>query len=185
MASGSPARILRAPGRLVVQPTSLSLAYPHGGVEVGRTRAVVLTNAGTNYVVPCEGLGGDASDVLNGTNRFVMTCFLRGWDDDAVQYFMVDNWATGANTSRAMFSAPGAVEPGSSALDRALRVLYAPDDPDAVPAVLLHRAVPVWQEGAELAFQRGSELGIPLALECLRGADGRILDVGYLADLTF
>jgi hypothetical protein len=44
MASGNVSRVLRAPGRLVVKPTDLSTEFPYGGIEVGKTRMVVLTS---------------------------------------------------------------------------------------------------------------------------------------------
>jgi hypothetical protein len=50
--------------------------------------------------------------------------------------------------------------------------------------VLIYRGVPDWSEGAEFAFQRQEELGIPLAVECIRNSDGKILSVGRLVDLT-
>jgi len=184
MAAGSSARILKAPGRLVVDPTNLALNYPYGGTEVGKTRAAVLTSFGTSYRIECEGLGGEASDVLEAPARYVFSCFLRGWDDDAVKKFLADNYVQGATSGHSLLREPGIKVGGSSALSRAIKLLYVPDDLAHAPACLIYRGVPEWTDGADIAWQRGEELGIPLAVECVRGATGKIIEVGRLSDLS-
>lgn len=175
--------MLRAPGQLVVNPTNLGLAFPHGGTRVGSVRLVALTVAGQGFRVESEALG-EATDVLEGPNRYVFACFLRGWDDDAVRLFLADNYRQGAVSGHAVFSEPGDSVPGSSALGRAARILYVPDDPVHAPALLIHRGVPDWSDNAEVAWRRRDELGIPLAVECIRSAAGKIVEIGMIADLT-
>lgn len=183
MAAGDVARVIRAPGRLVVSPTNLSMAYPHGGIEVGKTRLVVLQNLGSSFRVEAESLG-EASDVLEGSHRWVLSCFLRGWDDDAVAQLFADNVGVGAVSAHARFDVPARARPGASALGRARVLLYVPDDPVHSPSVLVYRGVPDWSEGSELAWQRQEELGIPLAVECVRDDFDRILSIARLADLS-
>lgn len=184
MASGSSSRILRAPGRLLVNPQNLGIAYPFGGTEVGKTRLVTLTSLGSSFRVECEGLGGEASDVLEAPARFVFSCFLRGWDDDAVEHFFADGFVQGATSGHSLYREPGLRVGGSSALSRAVSLLYVPDDPVHAPACMIYRGVPDWNDGAEIAWQRGEELGIPLAVDCIRGTTGKILEVGRLVDLS-
>jgi hypothetical protein len=184
MTAGNATRVLRAPGKLVVDPTNLDFNYPYGGVEVGKTRLVVLTSHGSSVMVACEGLGGEASDVLERTNSYTFTCFLRGWDDDAVEKFFSTNFAQGAVSGHAVFREPGSRLAGASALLRSVTLLYVPDDAVHNPAALMYRGVPDWNDGAELAFQRKEELGIPLAVDLLRGETGKILEVGRLVDLS-
>ena len=176
--------MLRAPGRLVINPSNLELNYPHGGVEVGLTRLVVLQSMGAPYRVECEGLGGEASDVLEHASHFVFSCFLRGWDDSAVERFFANHFAQGDTSGHAVMQEPGNRLGGASALGRALSLLYVPDDPIHNPSLMICRGVADWGEGAEIAFQRQAELGIPLTVECVRGATGKILEVGRLADLS-
>lgn len=183
MVAGNVAQVIRGSGRLVVGPTNLSAAFPYGGTEVGKTHSCALLPLGTGFRVLDEGLG-EASNVLEASNEYVFTCFVRGWDDDAVQLFLSDGQTQGSTTKHRTWSAPGSVTPGASALGRALKVLYVPDDTTHVPAVLIYRGVPQWQDGATLAWQRGEELGIPIALDCIRNSANRILSVGRLADLT-
>ena len=183
MTAGNVSRVIRAPGRLVVSPTNLSLAYPYGGTEVGKTRLVVLQSLGTGFRVEAEGLG-EATDVLEGSHRFVFSCFLRGWDDDGIRLLFPDRYTLGAVSGHARVDIPGTAVPGASMLDRAKTMLFVPDDPVQAPAVLIYRGVPDWSEGAEFAFQRQEELGIPLAVECMRSTSDKILSIGRLVDLT-
>jgi hypothetical protein len=184
MAAGNASRILRAPGRLVASPSDLSLDYPYGGVEVGKTRLVVLMSLGTPYRVECEGLGGEVSDMLEAPSRFVFSCFLRGWDDEAIEKFFAYNFVQGSVSGHAVLREPGLRFGGRSALGRAVSLLYVPDDPIHAPACLIYRGIPDWSDGAELDWQRQEELGIPLAVDCVRGATGKMIEVGRLADLS-
>jgi hypothetical protein len=184
MAAGNASRILRAQGRLVVNPTDLTLAYPYGGTEVGKTRLVVLASLGTSFPVTCEGLGGEPSDILEGPARFVFSCFLRGWDDDAVRLFFADNYVQGSKTGHSVIREPGNRFGGASAVPRAVSLLYVPDDVEHAPACLIYRGIPDWSDGAEILWRRQDELGIPLAVECIRGATAKILEIGRLADLS-
>jgi len=187
MAAGNATRVLRAPGKLIVNPSDLGLDYPYGGTEVGKTKLVVLTSHGTGLRVECEGLGGEPSDILEAPANYVFACMLRGWDDDAIATLFSDNAVAGggAVSGHALFREPHLRVGGSSALSRSVSLLYVPDDPVHAPSVLIYRGVPDWSDGAEAAWQRGEELGIPLAVECVRGAtSGKILEVGRLVDLT-
>lgn len=183
MVAGNVARVIRAPGRLVVDPTDLDDAYPYGGTEIGKSRLCVLQPLGTSFRVECEGLG-EATDVLEANNRWVFSCQLRGWDDDAIQKMLAAGYETGATSGHTGFFVPGSATPGESALSHAVKLLYVPDDVIHVPAVLIYRGVPDFSDGAEIAFQRGEELVVPLTVDCFRDANDNILRVGRLADLS-
>lgn len=183
MSAGSVTRVIRGPGRWVEGPTDLSAAFPYGGVELGKSKQVVVRSLGHSMRVVSEGLG-EGTDLLDGDNRYVAAFFLRGWDDDAIARLISDNYAVGAVTGHAVFSAPGNNQPGSSSLDRARVLLYVPDDVINVPAILIYRGIPDWTEGSEIAFQRRDEIGLPIAVEMFRDANGNMLKIGRLADLS-
>lgn len=183
MAAGNVARVLRAPGRLVVNPADLDDAYPYGGTEVGKSRLCVLQPLGTSFRVECEGLG-EATDVLEANNRWVFSCQLRGWDDDAVQLLLAAGQEAGGTSGHRGFFVPGTATPGESALSHSVVLLYVPDDVIHVPAVLIYNGVPDFADGAEIAFQRGEEMVLPLAVDCFRDTNDNILRVARLADLS-
>ena len=183
MTAGDTTRTIRAPGRLIVGPTNLSAAYPHGGTEVGKTQAVIIQSLGTGFRVEAEGLG-EATDILETSNHFIFACTLRGWDDDAIEKFFSGTSAVGAVSGHRVYETPGTVTPGASALSRALILLYVPDDPIHVPAVLIYRGIPDWSENAELIFQRGDELVLPVVVDFLRDSNDHILQIGIFSDLS-
>lgn len=184
MAAANSSRVLRAPGRLVVSPATdfATSPYPYGGTEVGRVTMASLQPFGAPFLVESEGLG-EVSDVLESHNRYRFACILRGWDDEAIQLLMADGYAKGETTQHALFAAPGNHYPGSTALLRALKLVYVPDDPIHVPGVLIYYGVPDWSDGAILEMRRDADFGVGLAIECLRDTQGRILKIGRLADL--
>ncbi len=185
MASGSVARIMRGPGQIVIGPTDLSSpSTNYGGTLVGKTTQCALQSLGTPFRIESEALG-EATDVLEANKRFVFVCFVRGFDDAAVeQFFSTSNYAAGGTTQHAVLSEPGTKVPGESALGRAVILLYVPDDVIHVPALLIYSGIADWPEGEELKFQRDSELGLSLSVECLRDSNGSTYSIGRVADLS-
>ena len=185
MAAGNVARIIRAPGRIVIGPTTAfaSTAYPYGGTEIGKTNMCALSPQGSTFRVEYESLG-EAGDILEANNRYSFACFVRGWDDDAVQKMLAGGYEAGSVTQHSVFYAPGTPTPGKSALSRGVILAYVPDDIINVPGVLIYRGIPDFQDGAALDFGRGDELGLPLSLDCFRDGSGNILRVGRLPDLA-
>lgn len=185
MGSRDASRILRAPGRLVVNPVD-SFAdgtFPFGGIEVGATQLCVLQQADTSFSVEYEATG-DIGEVLEGGSRFTFVCVLRGFDDAAVEWLMQDGFEAGDLSQHAVYHAPGSRLAGTSSFTRGVRLVYVPDDPIHVPAVMIFNGIPEWTDNGQIAFQRASEFGVPLTVQCVRDAEGRILSVGRLADLS-
>lgn len=182
MVAGTAASIIRAPGRIVIGPTDLSTVYPYGGTQIGLAKEVEFVAQGTPFRVECEALG-EASDILEANKRFSFSCFLRGWDDDAVEQMLAGGYAAGATSQHATFAEPGNV-PGASSIGRAVILLFVPDDIVHVNSLLIYRGVPDWTEGAQLAFQRGAEFGIPLTVDCLRDSNGNMLALERFSDLS-
>ena len=184
MAAGNIARVMRASGRLIANPTEDfdDGTYPYGGTELGKVSQAILQPLGTNFLVWDESRG-EVIDVLESNSRHIFGCFLRGWDDDAVESLLSDGFEAGHASSHAMYSVPGFVTPGQTARGRGLTIAYIPDDEVNVNGLILYNAIPSWTEGAELAFSRNSELGIPLTCECLRDEFGNILRIGRTVDL--
>jgi hypothetical protein len=175
--------VLRCPGRLIVTPTDLSGSYPYGGTFVGKARLVTLLPMGVGVRVPSEGLG-DAGDILEADHRYVFSCFLRGWSDPALELLFGDNYSAGDTTGHAVFSSPGTAVTGTSALARAKKIIFVPDDTIHAPAILIYSGVADWAEGSELAWQRAEELGLPIIIECMVDSSGNVLEIGRLEDLT-
>lgn len=191
MASSDVSRTLRAPGRIILNPTQdlHGGTFPYGGTEIGRASVCRLTPAGKPFAVNCEATGAP-SHMLESDTRYVFACFLHGFDPDVVRLLVHGSQTEGANTRHPLLTIPGTRTPGQTLMDRAATLLYVPDDAvdnPAVarnPALILYRAVPRWDEGAEVALQRSEELGMPIAFDCLRSDNGVTARMGKLPDLT-
>ena len=184
MAAGNVSRIIRAPGRIVIDPTNLSNAYPHGGTEVGKSNLCVVQSTGTPFRVESEGLG-EATDILESEKRYVFSCFMRGWDDDGVlKWFSNASVVSTGATQHARFTEPGTRVPGESTSTRSVILLYVPDDLIHSMAVLVYNGIPDWAEGLELALQRGTEFGLPIAVDCMRDTNNNMIQMGRFADLS-
>ena len=185
MAAGSIATIMRAPGRIVINPTTsfATTAYPYGGTEIGKANLCALAPLGTPFRIESEALG-EATDILEGNNRYAFSCFIRGMDDDAKELMMAGGYEVGSVTQHAVWAEPGTKTPGQSTLSRAVILAYVPDDILHVDGLLIYRGIPGWSEGSELTFQRGEELGMPLTVDCLRDANANLVRIGRMADLS-
>jgi len=182
--SSSSAKIARAPGRIVINPTlePSTNPYPFGGKEVGKVNQVRFARTSSPIPIFHEG-SGEVGDVLEGPNRYAFSCFLRGWDDDAITALFSGQVSVGADTGHAVALFPSLLNPGNSALARGVKILYVPDDVLHVPALFVYNAVSSLQEGADLMWSRTTELGVPMSFECTRDAYGRVAAIGRLGDL--
>ncbi len=182
MVAPTAASIIRAPGKIVIGPSDLSAADPYGGTQIGLTNQVALVSQGTSFRVECEALG-EASDILEPNNSYQLLLFGRGWDDDMVEQCLASGYAAGATSQHATFSVPGNV-PGASSIGRAVILLFVPDDIVHVNSLLVYRGIADWTDGAEIAFQRSAESGIPLTVDFLRDGNGNMFTLRRFADLS-
>jgi len=186
MAAGNVSRILRNSGRLIVAPTDAfnGGTYPYSGTEVGLANEVRLTSTGTSKVIRNEGLG-EPTDILDATNEWVFTCFLRGWDDDAVTQFFSGHRSAGSPTQHSVFAIPGSRSPGQGSADSInLVIAFVPDNLNDANGLIIYRGIPHWTIDAELAFDRKDEFGIPLIVRCLRNASNNVAKIGRMPDLS-
>lgn len=182
------ARIMRAPGRIIINPTTAfaTSAYPHGATEIGFARACALSSLGVPFPIQNEALGSP-TDILEPDQNYRFACVLRGWDDDAVQLMMAGGYAAGATSQHAVYAEPSNV-PGQSTItspnDRSVILAYIPDDVLNVSGLLIYRGIPYWTEGSSIDFQRTNELTLSLTVDCMRDGSGSILKIGRMADLV-
>ena len=185
MAAGNVHRIIRGPGRVVINPTDEfdGNTYPYGGTQIGKTMQCVLAPQGRPLRVEYESLG-EAGEILEPNKAWTFGCVVRGWDDDAIEaLFTAEHYVAGSVSGHAVYVEPGTRVPGEKGTGRAVTLAYIPDDTIHVPAVLIYAGVPDWSETAELWFERNRELGLPLVVDCLRDSNDNILRIGRLPDL--
>lgn len=173
-------RVLRVPGRLALDPTDLTLPYPHGGGALGFVREVELAVSIRRVELDAEEYGGEPVDVLYAGATWGLAALLRQWDPDALARIFPAGHV-GVSGDR-VIDHPGAVRAGTLMAATAVRMVFSPDDP-AAPGVLFRRAVPLVAEQAALALALASPLEVPVVFRALRPAVGEAVEVGRLADL--
>lgn len=183
MAASAARRVVRAPGRLVQNPTSLAAAYPYGGTELGGTKGLLVRPFSGVYPITAWELGGDPIEYLNRGAAWGCSGFLRGADDDAIAAIF-PNSAAGAVTQHRVVSEPGSVAAGHRLSDSSLKLLFVPRDPIRAPAWILYRAVPMLEEQAELEFSTEDEFGLPVVFMGIRDTSGRTIKWGRIEDLA-
>lgn len=185
MAAGSAAKILRIPGRMVVNPATAfaSTDYPYGGVEIGKTRLVALLPQGTPFEVKDEGLGETVED-LEPDKDYKFQFYLRGWDDEAIQWLFSGGYSAGSTSQHAVWSEPGNRIPGQAGSGRSISLVYVPDDAVNVPAIMVYDCIPEWGEAEEIQFRHEEEFGLPIAATCIRDSNGNMVRVGRLVDIS-
>jgi hypothetical protein len=61
---------------------------------------------------------------------------------------------------------------------------FVPDNVQHANGVIIYRGIPLWDDAAELAWDRQEEFGIPLNVICLRNASNHILEIGPVEDFA-
>lgn len=187
MAAGNVHRVIRGPGRLVAAPTQSfeTGTYPYGGTEVGKSNLCAVASLGDPFPVMSEGTG-QINDLLSPPPQYEFSCFLRGWDDDAVEQILGYSEAEGSLSQHRLLDEPGDYFAGTSAIARALKLVYVPDDPIHVPGVMMFNAIPYWGRQSQIFWDRGEELGIPVTCHLLPtdAAAASVIQIGRMKDLS-
>lgn len=177
-------QIIRAPGRLVANPTTsfLTTPFPYGGTYLGLVSGFSIIVLGEKFLVWSESYG-TIGDVLQEDTRYEAMCLIRGWTDDAIsELFAAAEQTTGSVSKHKVLSRP-AVTPGTSVYGTAIKIVYVPDNPKDVPAVMMYAALPDLEENERITWARNEELGMPIKFMCLLDGSGRSLKIGPLVDL--
>lgn len=178
-------KVIRAPGTLYVgvQPPFTPGLEPFGGVPLGNTQGVYVAQFGTGFTVWAEEFG-EPADQLETLRDSALGCFLRSWDDDAIQS-VFPNKSEGSITQHQVISLHGDRQPGESVYDdRKTTMLFMPHNPKDAPAVYAYAAVPLVEESQQLAFAYADDLGIPTLWRFFRDDADKIGEIGRAWDLA-
>lgn len=178
-------RLTRSRGELIVAPTSLSTARPHGGTSLGIVSKVRFQPGDRWIDVPAEDRGGEIQESYYVPDRAVLRATLRSPSDDDVKQRVWPNSASGSVTGKRVASAPGTVRPGFKASTRTVVLLWSPDEPLVDDALILYKAHLRLVREHELAYGLDEEkvLVVEVVLMLGEGSD-RLWKEGLLEDLT-
>lgn len=181
---------LRVPGRLVVDPTDLGVAFPYGGNELGLALAITLGRPERRSPsFRAEELGGDAYDALYLGEDWFASATLAQWDATTMG---AAGWETAAGSGtlpRSPYPATTA-KPPQLLSARSSKLLFVPehvvqggtDTDEEALAWILYRAAPAIEE--PIQFTGFASAFLFLAWEGLPDDSGRVGDLGAFGDLS-
>lgn len=176
--------VVRAPGRLVLNPTDLTAAYPYGGTELGVVRDLLFRpGIEVERLIAEEWKTAVASIVK--AEYAVLAGVLRSWDDDMLN-MLFPNVSTGSVTGKKMVEGlanSGNRTAGYDMAAKAGKVLFVPDARNDGQFLVLYRAIPVVDQAAQLSFQIGEEYGLAFMFEAVPDHNGRTYRIALKDDL--
>lgn len=173
-------------GRLVKDPTDVSLPFPHGGTEFGLVRNGVFRFGKVYHEVPAEEDAGVITEVLSGADGGVFAAVLRSYDVDALGVVFPDT-IVGATTGDRVIKGrvgAGSVFSGLALSANAIVLGFSPDAVDSHPHIVLYNAIPMLEEAAEILLGPDDEFGIAVMFRAAPDSSRRLYDVGRRADFT-
>ncbi len=180
---------LQSPGRLCIAPTDLTLAFPHGGTELGSVYRAYCQQTTGYFDVKAEEYGGAIVESIWSGENYAFGAILRQWDETAIGT-VFPNTATGATTKRVGVKhwsdvASSPVRPGHLLSSRSVKLLFSPDDPANCRAVILYRALPKVSESLTLALRLNERQEIPVLFVAIPDASAsRVARVDFLKELS-
>lgn len=128
--------LLRIPGRIVINPTNLAAAFPHGGTYLGGSTKIALAVSRFSSEVSEEAFGRKVMlDALDLGESWGVFGTLVAPDQGQMQRFFMSGGEVGASTGEVGIVYPG-VSPGAGVNQvgtwlggRAVKFLFAPLDP--------------------------------------------------------
>lgn len=175
--------VIRSPGRLVINPTDLTAAFPYGGTELGSVRQVTHLRFGADYALTAEEFGFEPVEYNQHGEIHGVSAFCRGFDDDVISA-LFPNTAAGTTSQHQVVTWPGTNRAGTWRSAVGVKLLFAPFNPIDVDAIILYRGIPMDEDSARTPLAWQEEYGFPVTFMGIRDASGNGGQMGRLADLT-
>ncbi len=188
MAAPKPQSIRRLKGALVQNPTNTTAPPHYGGTPLGPVTNLRFLPGLRGAPLPEEELGL-VVEFVEAPDSAVMMCVSRGLDDDLLS-LLFRLTSTGASTLHTMAEGRVSGTDGTGATgaglasDRAIKLLFVPEDTDRDPFVLLYNAIPVRESAAEIQMSMGREAGIACVFYAATDSTYRTYAWGRISDLT-
>ncbi len=178
--------IRRVPGRLVKDPTDLSIAFPFGGTPLGIMGAMEFRPAIQTTQTQDEMIGRTIRTIVT-AEQPVFAGVLRDFDGDLVKLAFLNSkdGDQGVVIKGRSFGPGTSNRAGFNLRDRAIKLLFSPLAIDSEDHILMYHAVTLVDESAALQLSIASEKDLAMIFEVQPDPDGRDYDIGRRDDLEF
>jgi len=140
------ASVLVQPGRLVMNPTDLSLAFPHGGTSLGMTEEGITLNWEKNWQpVVVEEYGQEPIKIIHIGEEIKMSVNFVQWESNVTGLIWQGFTATGGVSGLTNMEWPGSGSKyaGKDMSGSSIILLFSPSDLTNNKVVLFRKAVPL------------------------------------------
>lgn len=186
MASPNVSKIIRAPGRLIVNPTDLNSPPAFGGIEIGIHRDIEMRFNQQYYWIFAEEYSTSV-DAISCPDEAEIRAYARGMDASGIQY-MFPSTSAGAMGDRVIqdFDFTGGVRAGALLTEvfTNMSLMFAPKDYDRHPFVIFHRVIPWLDEAAAMPLSRVEELSYAVAFRALPDVSGKSYTIGRRGSIS-
>lgn len=187
MAAPGQVDVFHLNGSVVSTPTNLAAAYPHGGTILGNQGRMSIRIDHARREITAEEFGGRRVDYERLGESARLTGILRSYDADAIAAIF-PNTTIGTKSRKPIITGyafgSSFKTAGSVASDKALVLLFSPNDREHLPSVLFFNAIPLLQEAIEIQLKIDVEFGFGIAFDAAPDASGRLYAIGMVEDLT-
>jgi hypothetical protein len=181
----NPRDISKIPGKLCVNPTDLSTAFPHGGTGLGVVRNIVFRPGFEYRDVTAEEFGGQVVERIPVRQGCVLTATLQSFDSEALrEMFWNTEEGTVSGKRGVKESTAGSVRAGVLLSTRSVVLCFSPDDTDRAPMLLIRRALPCAQESHDVTLNLNSDIALAVGWIGINDTSGRLYDWKYRKDIT-
>lgn len=187
MATANPRNIRRTRGRIAWNPTDLTVAFPHGGTELGIVRNLIFRFGIATEEIRAEEWGNVPTEYVYAGSSAFLAAILREFDNDAIDAIFPDTptgSASGDESIRGAVSGSGVTLGGTLLSAQAGVLVVSPEAPQSQEFLLLYNAIPMPAEASELQISAGEEMGIAVVFRAVPDATHRMWHVGKRRDLS-
>lgn len=175
------------PCELIAAPTDFTTTSPYGGTRLGLVAEHEFQIGPSVYYIRDEAWGGAVTDAILAAEPVAFTCFLRSWDNDAIQRFChltAAGTVTGNRVIKGSLAAADTVRPGRLLSADAFRLALCPLDPEHHPFLVIYSAMGVAEESARLRFAQSKALEFPLAFRGIPDSAFKTYQCGFRRDIA-
>jgi hypothetical protein len=163
--------------------SDFSAAFPHGGTELGEVQSSAVVVSYGEVPIVAEEFGTVVETFYTG-ERWVFSCALRTWDDDALAA-LFPHTATGSSSGKVLVKHdPDTYRAGQLGTSREIAIAFVADNPLSHPSLYFRRCVPLLEPTARLALQLRTEHVIPAMFMAIPPTSGNTVEYGLLEDFT-
>lgn len=184
MAAPATRHILHMPGRLIKDPTDLSLADPYGGTKLGIFKSVTFSLKIEHHPITAEEWGNQVVEVIHAGSSIMIGATLREFDKDALAALFLDTETGSPSGETLVHFRADSGRAGTKLSTLAMKLVFVPRAAVRQPTIYIRQAVPVIAPETAIALATQEEVGIPVLFYGVPDSNEDVGQMGRLGDLT-